>query len=342
MRRRDFLVLAAGFGLSARELRADHHILSIEPLIVDFDLGSLRGQYTRVDDFYIRNHFDAPQQTGSYGLRIEGEVGEAQQLNLEQLQRLPLREMGSVLECAGDPVKVTSLVSDGLWRGWHLADVLALTKPKRDAAYVHLFGADGFGRSVPLERAINSGLLVNSLNGRPLTRNHGAPWRALIPGWYGMDSVKWLEKIVLAPAPLPPAGQTYMEVWRASSGGFETKALPPVQVKSLIASPRDGAVVERGKLPIRGVAWSGSGSISRVEVTADSGNRWLSASIRRSISRFDWVVWQASLEANGAGPIELACKATDSSGNTQPPKRDPRRIDSYACNVWDRVRCLIV
>ena len=105
---------------------------------------------------------------------------------------------------------------------------------------------------------MNDGLLISGLNGRPLVRNHGAPWRALFPGWYGDDSVKWLERISLAPAPLPPVGQTYMEVWQAPSGSIETKPLPRVQVNSVIISPVDGAVLHSGKLQLKGVAWSGA------------------------------------------------------------------------------------
>ena len=148
-----------------------------------------------------------------------------------------------MLECAGDPVRVASLVSDGRWEGWRLGDVLSLAGPKKEGLHVHLFGHDGYARSVPVEQAMNDGLLISGLNGRPLLRNHGAPWRALFPGWYGNDSVKWLEGISLAPAPLPPGGKPTRKSRQVPSGSIETKPLPRVQVNSVIISPVDGAVL---------------------------------------------------------------------------------------------------
>ncbi|HEX5481959.1 MAG TPA: molybdopterin-dependent oxidoreductase, partial [Terriglobia bacterium] len=204
MRRREFILATGGTLLaSATRLWADHHTVSAYPLVVEFDLGSLQGPYTRVEDFYIRNHYSAPESAPA-SLRIEGEVEHPRQLTPESLNSLRQREIGAVLECAGDPVKAVSLVSDGAWRGWSLGEVVSLVRPESGGKFLHLFGQDGFSRSVPMDRAMADGLLVTSLNGRPLFRNHGAPWRALFPGWYGMDSVKWLARIVVARNPLPP------------------------------------------------------------------------------------------------------------------------------------------
>ena len=343
MRRREFILLPAlALGASVTRLRADHHILSLNPLIVDFDLSTLKGRYTEVDDFYIRNHFEIPQVPEPYSLRIEGEVEKPQHLGLDDLRRLTKKQVGAVLECAGDPVKAASLVSDGLWEGWPLGDAISLAGPKKEGLHVHLFGRDGYARSVPVERAMNDGLLITGLNGRPLVRNHGAPWRALFPGWYGDDSVKWLERILLAPAPLPPVGQTYIEVWQGPSGSIETKPLPRVQVNSVITSPADGAVLHAGKLQVRGVAWSGSGKIRGVQASADGGKLWRSASVDSSASEYDWALWHAEMEITQRGPIEFVSKAADAGGNTQPPLRDSRRVDSYGYNVWNRVRCVVV
>ena len=210
MRRREFISLPAlALGASPTSLRADHHILSLNPLIVDFDLSTLQGRYTEVDDFYIRNHFQIPAVPQPYSLRIDGEVEKPQDLRIDDLRRFAKMQAGAVLECAGDPVKTVSLVSDGRWEGWRLNDVISLAKPKKEGAYVHLFGYDGYARSVPLERATTDGLLVRGLNARPLLRNHGAPLRALFLGWYGADSVKWLERI-LAGARTPPAGRKHL------------------------------------------------------------------------------------------------------------------------------------
>jgi DMSO/TMAO reductase YedYZ molybdopterin-dependent catalytic subunit len=343
MRRRQFLLSAAGALLvSARKLRADHHVVSADPLVVVFDLASLQGRYTRVEDFYIRNHFQAPANAAPASLRLEGEVAKPQQVSRDQLRGLPVQEIGAVLECAGDPVRAISLVSDGVWRGWRLGDVLSLAHPRSSGTYLHLFGQDGFSRSVPVDRAVSDGWLVTELNGRPLLRNHGAPWRALFPGWYGMDSVKWLERVVVASNPLPPVDNTYLEIRRNASGNLMANSLPPVQVKSVITEPADGAVIPRGKILARGLAWSGSGNIKSVRVSADGGVSWQPAALNTSASRYDWAMWSSSLDLSRAGVVELVAKATDAAGNSQPEERSSNRLDLYAYNVCDRIRCVVV
>jgi DMSO/TMAO reductase YedYZ molybdopterin-dependent catalytic subunit len=342
MRRRQFFLSATGLFLAnAQKLRADHHVVSADPLVVEFDLWSLEGHYTQVEDFYIRNHFEAPENTGGPSLEIEGEVGEPRKLSPDDLTALPRGEISSVLECAGDPVQAVSLVSDGIWQGWRLSDVIRLAHPRHAGAFLHLFGSDGFSRSVPMDQAMSNGWLVTSLNRRPLMRNHGAPWRALFPGWYGMESVKWLERLVVARKPLPPVGNTYLEIIKRPSGGLETWPLPRVQVKSVITRPTDGAVVHRGTIQVRGLAWSGYGRITSVKVSADGGVNWETARLGQGASRYDWALWTASLELAHPGVVEIASKATDASGNTQPETRPPGRLDFYAYNVYGRIRCVV-
>ncbi len=343
MRRREFIWLsAAALGLSTRNLWADNHFVSADPLIVEFDLASLQGRYTRVEDFYIRNHYEAPEARGTLSIEVGGEVEMPVRLGLNELGHLPERQVGAVLECAGDPVRAVSLVSDGLWQGWSLSDVISLAKPKRKDLYAHFLGRDGFARSVSMSQLMDGGLLATRLNGRPLLVNHGAPCRAVFPGLYGMNSVKWLEKITLASMPLPPVGNTYRELWKGSSGSIESRPLPTIQVKSVITSPANGAVLHRGKLQISGLAWSGAGKIVDVRVSADGGNHWRPAALDSGSSRYDWSLWRAAFELSQPGVVELVSKATDAAGNMQPAARDPRRVDLYAYNVWDRIRCIVV
>jgi DMSO/TMAO reductase YedYZ molybdopterin-dependent catalytic subunit len=343
MRRREFMLLPAlAIGASALPLRADHHIISLNPLIVDFDLSTQQGRYTAIDAFYIRNHFEVPTSPSPPILSIEGEVQKPLRLAMEDLEGLAKKQGGAVLECAGDPAKVTSLVSDGLWEGWHLGDVLALAGPKKEGAFVRLLGRDGYARSVSIERAMNDGMLVTKMNARPLVRNHGAPWRALFPGWYGADSVKWLDRILLSPAPLPPDGDTYLQVWQGPAGSLERKPLPRVLVNSVITSPTEGAVLHSGKIPMRGLAWSGSGKIRDVQASSDGGKQWRPARFDVGESEYDWVQWQAELEIIERGPVELVSRATDTGGNFQPPSRDSRRVDYYGNNTWSHVRCVVV
>lgn len=341
MRRREFILSTGGaFLASTTRLWADHHTVSAAPLVVEFDLGSLQGRYTRVEDFYVRNHYGAPESSAT--LHIEGEVENPRQLTPESLKSLRQGEIGAVLECAGDPVKAVSLVSDGVWRGWSLNEIVSLARPKSAGKFLHLFGRDGFSRSVPMNRAMTDGLLVTSLNGRPLFRNHGAPWRALFPGWYGMDSVKWLAKIVVARNPLPPVGDTYLEIAKGPSGALEKRPLPQVQVKSVITGPASGAVLHRGRVQIHGLAWSGCGRVTKVRVSADGGANWQPATLSGAPSRYDWVSWSAALELPRPGVVEFLSRASDLAGNIQPVARNARRADLYAYNVCGRVRCVVI
>ena len=196
MDRRKFLALAGiALPLSVRKLMAEHHVVSADPLLVDFDTCSLRGRYTTEEDFYVRNHGEIPPAVEAKSLPIEGEVARPLEITPDHLAHLEKRKLGAVLECAGNPVSTIAKVSDGEWEGWSLGEVLSLARPTSAGAYVNLFGRDGYARSVPADRAHNDGLIVTHLNGKRLSRRHGAPWRALFPGWYGMDAVKWLERI---------------------------------------------------------------------------------------------------------------------------------------------------
>ena len=342
MQRREFVLsTAAAFLASASQLRADHHVLSPDPLVVAFDLASLQDRYTPIEDFYVRNHFESPTLPASPVITIDGEVDRPQQLRLRDLDPQAQTNVGAVLECAGDPVTAASLVSNGVWRGWPLGDIISRAGAKSAGRFVHLFGGDGFSRSVPTDRAMDAGLLVTDLNGRPLTRNHGAPWRALFPGWYGMDSVKWLERIVLGSTPLPPVGMTYLETRKDGAGNLQSQPLPPIQIKSVITRPINGAVLHRGKVEVRGLAWSGCGRVSLVHLSIDGAVSWQEASLEDGGSRYEWVRWSVTLVLNRTGVVELLAQATDSAGNSQPLQRQPQRVDRYAYNVCDRIRCIV-
>jgi DMSO/TMAO reductase YedYZ molybdopterin-dependent catalytic subunit len=341
MDRRYFMTLLSSGLLVPQVLRGEHHIISMAPLEMEFDLWSLQGQYTSVEDFYVRDHFAVPPHPETPTIKIEGEVATPRELAVADLTPLGQRKLGAVLECAGNRVGATGLVSNGAWAGWPLKDVLLLARPTGAAAYLHLFGRDGYKRSIPWERALADGILVTHLNSRPLTLQHGAPWRVVVAGWYGMDSVKWLERMVVATAPLPPEGGTYQQSRTTASGDVDRQELPRVQVKSVIIDPQKGAVLRRGKVDVRGLAWTGEGSVESVEVSPDGGGTWQSAVLDHSAD-LEWVAWKASLDFTQAGPVELVARARDSKGQMQPAERDQSRLDGYTNNWYHRVSCVVV
>src|SRR4029077_16045472 len=124
---------------------------------------------------------------------------------------------------------------------------------------------------------------------------------------YGMDSVKWLDRIVVSRAVLPTNQMAYLELIQAPSGEIEKRPLPRVQVKSLILSPENGAVLRHGKVKTRGLAWSGQGQIALVEVSPNGGVNWQPATIDRSVP-YEWAWWHLELDLSRLGAVELVCR----------------------------------
>jgi DMSO/TMAO reductase YedYZ molybdopterin-dependent catalytic subunit len=336
--------MLGGTLVTSRLLRADSSVVSQNPLISEYGLESIQGRYTPASEFYVRNHFAVPALTGQPQLRITGEVEKVQTLTPQALARLPQRRLGAVLECSGDSVGPYQLASNAVWEGWALSDVLALAQPKSSAAFLHLYGHDGFLRSIPLARAKSDAMLVTHMNHQPLPANHGGPWRAFFPGWYGMDSVKWLERIEASSSAIQPAPNDYWAVERTLGGKIRRVPLPGIQLKSVFIYPALGAVLRRGKVDLRGLAWSGGSAIAAVEVSADGGKVWRLAEFEpgQDVSKYEWRFWRARIELSLTGIVELACKAIGAKGNEQPASRPPNRIDGYANNVIEKIRIMVI
>jgi sulfite oxidase len=327
--------------LSAQFVRGERHLISVNPLEVESDLASLEGRYTPVEDFYVRNHYETPQHSARPFLRVEGEVVKPVRLTLADLTHLKKLQLGAVLECAGNSSSSSGLVSNGMWGGWPLSDVIQLAHPSGAAAFLHLFGRDGYARSVPIDRVHDGAMLVTELGARQLQPSHGAPWRAFFPGWYGMDSVKWLERIVVSTTPIANHENEYVEMRPATPVGVVRRPLPRVQVKSVITSPADRSVVHHGSIEVRGLAWCGEGSISKVQLTSNEGTNWDEADLSPG-SRYEWVLWRASVKLSPSGATELVCRAIDTQGHTQPTQRDAERLDGYGQNRYHRVHVAVV
>jgi DMSO/TMAO reductase YedYZ molybdopterin-dependent catalytic subunit len=330
--RRAFLAAWAGASL----VRA-----AADPLILESDLALMKGRYTAPADFYVRNHHEIVRSPEQAVLRVEGEIARPVRLTLADLARLKRVEVGAVLECAGNPVSRRGLVGNGIWNGWSMKEVLALTRPSGSAGFLHLFGRDGFARSVPMDRVNGDAILATDLGSARLDPVHGAPWRALFPGWYGMDSVKWLERIVVARAPFADNDNEYVEMTPAASVGVVRRPLPGMLVKSVILSPREAGTVERGRVEIRGLAWCGDGAISKVEVSGDRDTHWQAAELSPG-GAHEWVLWRAAMDWSTPGAAEVVCRASDTGGRVQPERRDPERLDDYGQNRIHRVRFLVV
>ena len=292
-----------------------------EPLCAETPLELQEGILTPVSRFYVRNNFPIPKPPG--GLTVDGAVARPVELTLQQLQKLPRRKLTATMECAGNgriymnprvPGEPWGLgaVSTAEWEGVSLASVLrdALINP--DAIEIVFHGADGFARSLPVEAAKDKDiLLVDRMNGEPLTPEHGAPLRLLVPGWYGMASVKWLFRIEASRVPF----KGHFQVERYVIGDRPLGAMLP---RSLILNPPEGAAVDLTQHLVRGVAWTGRGEVSSVEVSDDGGQTWGEAKLLGTHLPHTWRRWEFDWSPKQSGPALLLTRATDSTGLSQP------------------------
>lgn len=326
--------------VSARPLLSDSVLVSSSPRISEFDLQSLQGRYTPVRDFFVRDHHGIPPASSLQSIAISGQVERPAAITLHQLGGLKVKTLGAVLECARNGTGPLALMSNGLWEGWALTDILSLVHPAAGARYLILEGADGFRRSVPIQQVSPQALLATRLNRQPLTPEHGAPWRVLLPGLYGMQSVKWLKSIKVSVSPLPLATDEYAESIKGANGQVQHKALPPVLVKSVLTYPVLGQVLHPGTVTLRGLAWGGQQKVAVVEISADGEKTWRVAKLE-SASRYEWTKWHYTVTINGTGVAEFAVKAIGEKGSEQPAGRNPNRLDPYANNTIERAQFLV-
>jgi DMSO/TMAO reductase YedYZ molybdopterin-dependent catalytic subunit len=211
-------------------------------------------------------------------------------------------------------------------------------------------GASDFIRSIPLNKALDgSTLLATRMNGAPLTPEHGFPVRSLVPGWIGAASIKWLQEIRVLPHEFDGfyMNPGYRIPLAGSSGvahnQSETISLGPLRVKSIIAQPADGAVLDfprQRSITIRGASWAGESEIARVDVSVDGGRSWRGATLDPDRAKYAWRLWRYEWNPNRPGPHTLVSRATDNQGRTQPmePRWNP---GGYLWNGVDRIHVRI-
>ena len=303
-----------------------------KPEISGFDLSLLDQPATPNDLFFVREHFPTPNVTAAgWAVAVKGAVAAPHKIGLDELASRPGKSLGVTLECAENPAG-GGLVSHAEWTGISLASVLQAARPAAEAGAVRLTGADGFSRVIPLAKAVSPDtLLALTMNGEKLPVNHGFPVRALIPGWYGMDSVKWLDSIeVLAGA--APSQDYAREVVSLLAGRRRGEPVSVMNVKSTFSRPMDGAILFGRRFILRGAAWAGENRVRRVEVSIDGGKSWQPARLESEPKPYAWVGWSHEWKISGPGTHELAVTATDDQGRQQPAERPSNRADDYEWN----------
>ncbi len=340
---------------------SDRIVHSTEPFNVEPSLERLRARFvTDASDFYVRCHSPIPQLAGDLRLRIGGRVAHPLGLSLDELRtRFERRSVAAAMQCAGnrradlDAVRPVSgdkwgggAIGQAEWTGVGLADVLrAAGVDEGEPLHVAFEAADdGFAVSIPLAKALAPEVLLAwEMNGAPLRPEHGAPLRALVPGYAGIRSAKWLRAVEVRDAPPDSKEQAEdyklfpAEICDADADPARGLTINDMPLNAAICDPARNAELPAGPTRIRGWAIASGRPVARVDVSADSGRRWVQATLQPGPSIWSWTFWEAQLDLQ-PGDHELAARAWDSAGQTQPSLiEDVWNYKGYLCNAWHRV-----
>ena len=307
-------------------------------------LENMDGAITPHRFFFVRNNSVSIEvDAGDWSLSIEGDgVASPTALSYDELTAMRSRTLEAYLECAGNHRAMfdlvngrvakgdqwkTGAVGNATWTGVPLGEVLRAAGIRDEAASVMLIGMDidspeaGFRRVIPVAKAMDPDtLLVHRMNGETLPGDHGFPLRALVPGWVGSTSIKWLSRIVVSVSQQWARNNTTSYVLIGDDYPPEGEALGQVvttqSIKSALALPWP-AELDAGTHRIGGYAHSPAGRIARVEWSDDAGRTWRAADLIGPQARLGWVRFEFAWEAP-AGPQTVMTRATDAAGNTQP------------------------
>jgi DMSO/TMAO reductase YedYZ molybdopterin-dependent catalytic subunit len=330
-------------------------------------LETLRYSVTPVGMHYVLTHYDIPEiDPESWRLDVNGRVARPTFLSLDDLRAMPRVTAAVTMECAGNGRALLEphvasqpwlleAVGTGEWTGVPLVSVLDAAGVDQDAVEVVFTGADrgieggteqSFQRSLSLDDATSPEvMLAYELNGAPLPPQHGFPLRLVVPGWYGMTSVKWLASLTVTDTAF--SGYQQAQSYRLRKAEDEPGSpLNRMSVRSLLIPPgipdffTRTRTLRAGGCSITGRAWSGHGPVANVDVSTDGGIKWEQAMLDPpQQGPWAWQGWRFDWHAV-VGEHELCCRATDVAGNEQPP-RPTWNLGGYANNAVQRL-CVFV
>ncbi|MEH7013890.1 sulfite oxidase [Neobacillus niacini] len=311
--------------------------------------------------FYRRNHFSYPKLTYSnYFLPINGLVTKPLLLSMQTILQLPSKTVEVVLECSGNNRSLfepkvfgeqweKGAISQGIWKGVPLRTLLEFSGITDGAKEVVVEGYDlgkrtdldkviSYARSLPLEKALHPDTIIAyEYNNQPIPFKHGYPLRLIVPQWYGMASVKWIKQIYVIGSHFTGPYQNIDYMYFPNQENDECAyPVTTMKVNSTIQKPLDMARLNTGKHVIKGIAWTGKGPITKVEISTDSGHTWSNAKLVDSNSSYKWISWSFEWTAEEKGIYTIMAKGTDSHGQTQPMKPFWNR-NGYGYNAIDQI-----
>lgn len=265
-------------------------------------------EITPVGEFYVVSKNiagDPVVSAASWRLNLPG-----RSLTYDELLALPSQELELTLECISNEIGGT-LISNGIWKGPRVSDVLALVSRPSNATWMLMESADGYTESVQLRDLTPDHLLATHLNGTPLSSMHGFPARFIFPGSYGMKQPKWVTRIGFSASDKPG----YWE-----NNGWDERAI--VKTMSRIDRPEDGAAQAAGSIQFGGIAFAGARRISGVDLSWDGGRSWKAAELQAEFSPYAWRFWQLSASL-AAGHYNVKVRARDGEGTLQSSNSAP-------------------
>jgi DMSO/TMAO reductase YedYZ molybdopterin-dependent catalytic subunit len=273
--------------------------------------------FYRIDTALIAPAVDA----ATWRLRVHGMVDHEVSLTYGDLGELPLIEQFVTIACVSNEVG-GNLVGNAKWTGVKLRDVLAMAGVQPGATQLVGRSVDGWTAGMPTAWVMDPGrepMIALKMNDEPLPRNHGFPARLIVPGLYGyVSATKWLSDLEL----------TTLEAFDGYWVPLGWSKEGPILTQSRIDTPRGGATVAAGRVPVAGIAWAPDRGVRAVEVAVDDGP-WQPAQVSVPISNATWVQWLFAWDAAsaGAGTHTISVRATDGTGEVQTDQRTPPAPD---------------
>ena len=269
------------------------------------------------DLFYCvtKNVIDPRVNVDLWHLEVNGLVQNPTTYRFQDLKGFNQVEQETTLMCISNGLDA-GLISNAVWKGITLRDLIDPAGPMADARRVRLFGVDNYTDTIPLEKALDpTTILAWAMNGVDLPHRHGYPLRAIVPGYFGEKHVKWLTRIELT-------GDNV-------KGFYETQGWGPdfmTPTRSRIDAPDHESRFSLGQLSgsieVKGIAFGGDRGISRVEISDDDGEAWTDASIHYAGTKLTWALWTYEWRPDGPDDYTLVVRATDGEGAVQEWEED--------------------
>jgi len=266
-------------------------------------------------EFYIEDIHGPPKPLNAHNwnLKITGKVDQPLTLSLDQIRKRPTVRQIITLSCIGNPVGGYAL-GNAEWEGIALRDLLDEADPDFFTKTLIFKGADGYHDSIPLNRGRHrAALLVHTMNGEPLSREHGFPLRLLVPGLYGIKQVKWIREIEVT-------NEIHTGYWEKRNWSRDGN----VKIISRIDFPKNESWVHGSKTVLRGIAFAGDRGIQYVQISTDGERSWSLAQLEKPLSPYSWVFWSFPMNLPRPGRYSIAVRAADQySGIQRDGQRDP-------------------